>query len=94
MIVVLLTHTDDTEASGRITRPPAGLAGASVLRSALRRVLRSALPVAGPGLVADEVEQCLVTSSAWVQIIACGLPAMRVERALFSSAGSLRLVAS
>lgn len=86
MIVVLLTHTDDTEASGRITRPPAGLADASVLRSAL--------PVAGPGLVADEVEQCLLTSSAWVQIIACGLPAMRVERALFSSAGSLRLVAS
>jgi hypothetical protein len=33
-------------------------------------------------------------SSAWVQMIACGPPAMTVERALFSNAGSLRLVAS
>jgi hypothetical protein len=35
-----------------------------------------------------------LTSSAWVQMIACGPPAMRVKRALFSNAGSLRLVAS
>src|SRR4030081_1123646 len=31
-----------------------------------------------------------LTSSAWVQMIACGPPAMMVERAFFSSAGSLR----
>jgi hypothetical protein len=35
-----------------------------------------------------------LTSSAWVQVIACGPPAMTVERAFLSSAGSLWLVAS
>ena len=35
-----------------------------------------------------------LTSSAWVQMTACGPPAMMVERALVSSAGSLRLVTS
>jgi len=35
-----------------------------------------------------------LTSSAWVQMIACGPPAMMVKRAFFSRAGSLRLVAS
>ena len=35
-----------------------------------------------------------LTSSAWVQMIACGPPVMTVERAFFSNAGSLRLVAS
>ena len=35
-----------------------------------------------------------LTSSAWVQMIACGPPAMTTERALFSSAGSLLPVAS
>jgi hypothetical protein len=35
-----------------------------------------------------------LTSSAWVQMIACGPPVMTVERVFFSSAGSLRLVAS
>ena len=35
-----------------------------------------------------------LTSSAWVQMIACGPPAMTVERALFSNAGSLLPVAS
>jgi NADPH:quinone reductase-like Zn-dependent oxidoreductase len=34
------------------------------------------------------------TSSAWVQMIACGPPAMTAERAFFSNEGSLRLVAS
>jgi hypothetical protein len=44
--------------------------------------------------VADEVEQCPVDLVCVVQIIACGPPAMTVERAFFSNAGSLRLVAS
>ena len=35
-----------------------------------------------------------LTSSAWVQMIACGPLGMMVERAFFSNAGSLRLVAS
>jgi len=35
-----------------------------------------------------------LTSSAWVQMIACGPPAMTVERAFVSNAGSLLLVAS
>jgi hypothetical protein len=35
-----------------------------------------------------------LTSSACVQMIACGPPAMMVERAVASNAGSLRLVAS
>jgi Metallo-beta-lactamase superfamily len=35
-----------------------------------------------------------LTSSAWVQMIACGPPAITLERAFFSNAGSLRLVAS
>ena len=35
-----------------------------------------------------------LTSSAWVQMIACGPPAMTMERALFSNAGSLLPVAS
>jgi hypothetical protein len=35
-----------------------------------------------------------LTSSAWVQVIACGPPVMTVERAFFSSAGSLLPVAS
>ncbi len=35
-----------------------------------------------------------LTSSAWVQMIACGPPAMMVERAFSSNAGSLWLVAS
>ena len=35
-----------------------------------------------------------LTWSAWVQMIACGPPAMTTERALLSSAGSLLAVAS
>ena len=35
-----------------------------------------------------------LTSSAWVQMTACGPPAMTVERAFFSNAGSLLPVAS
>jgi hypothetical protein len=35
-----------------------------------------------------------LTSSAWVQMIACGPPAMTTDRALVSSAGSLLPVAS
>src|SRR5258706_6320607 len=34
-----------------------------------------------------------LTSSAWVQMIACGPPVMMVERAFVSNAGSLLLVA-
>ena len=47
---------------------------------------------AGPGWPMKSSSAWL-TSLAWVQMIACGPPAMTVERALFSSAGSLRLVA-
>jgi threonine dehydrogenase-like Zn-dependent dehydrogenase len=35
-----------------------------------------------------------LTSWAWVQMMACGPPAMTMEREFFSNAGSLRLVAS
>ena len=62
--------------------------------SALRRVFRSAVPSADPARVADEVERSWSTSSAWVQMIACGPPAMTTQRALVSSAGSLLPVAS
>src|SRR6185437_14195047 len=44
----------------RLTRSQRGSAGPSVLRPALRRVLRSAVPSAGPAQVAGEVEQCPV----------------------------------
>ena len=48
---------------------------------------------AGPGWPMKSSSAWL-TSSAWVQMIACGPPAMTVERAFVSSAGSLLLVAS
>jgi hypothetical protein len=51
------------------------------------------VPSAGLGRVADEVEQCLVDFVGVGPDDRCGPPAMMVERALFSSAGSLRLVA-
>src|SRR5216684_6095124 len=49
-----------TQKPGRLTRSQPGSAGPSVIRSALRSLLRPALLSAGPARVADEVEQCLV----------------------------------
>ena len=66
----------------------------SVLRPPPRRLLRSAVQSAGPAHVAMKSSNAWLTSSAWVQMIACGPPAMTMKRAFPSNAGSLRLVAS
>jgi hypothetical protein len=81
MTVVLLARADDTEAraaqNGRSQDQPAR---------------PFCCPPARPGWPMKS-SRAWLTSSAWVQMIACGPPVMTVERAFFSNAGSLWLVA-
>ena len=82
MTAVLFTRADDTESQGGSYGHSGG--------SALARPFCD--PLAWPRCPMKSSSAWL-TSSAWVQMIAWGPPAMRVERVLFSSTGSLLLVA-
>lgn len=64
----------------------------SATGSAAAFLVRFAVCGAGQGPMKSS--SAWLTSSAWVQMIACGPPATTMERAFFSNAGSLRLVAS
>jgi len=94
MTGVLLTHEDDTEARAAHTVTAEGQPACPFCDPLGGRFSGPfyCLP-AWPGWPMKSSSAWL-TSSAWVQMIACGPPAMMVERAFFSSAGSLPPVAS
>jgi len=94
MTVVLLTHADDTEARAACTVTAEGQPACPFCDPLCGRFSGPLcrLP-AWPGW-SMKSSSAWLTSSAWVQMTACGPPAMTVERVFFSSAGSLRLVAS
>ena len=81
-----LRHLIEDRPFGKVTlsvgaiRPAAGSAAGSQVRSAVCQA-RPRWPM--------KSSSAWLTSSAWVQMIACGPPAMTVERAFFSNAGSL-----
>ena len=94
MTVVLLTQADDTKARAARTVTAEGQPACPFCDPLGGRFSGPLcrLPT-GPGWPMKSSSAWL-TSSAWVQMIACGPPAMTAERAFSSSGGSLRLVAS
>ena len=82
--------------NGAGSRPPfrpARVPGGSNGRSQDQPACPFCCPSARPGWPMKS-SIARLTSLAWVQVIACGPPAMTVQRAFVSNAGSLRLVAS